>query len=1025
MNELKFTCLLFVLVTAAVLLPSVSLHGANAVIPGTIDNICYHTRFFYNLPVEDFFYYLNDRLLYMENPAGPVTQGGARNQLLKLVRSHNLVKSEMAKTVKPGNKMISIDVANPKGLKKATSMGFILGFDLTANGKYKLSSRPLSDGADYSRFINLKLSSIEKQLNATHHFFFKLRETEIPVPWDFEFLETITGLKVDSSSFFETMINHKQFSLLLGVLYRLSSREIDYISGLDKSSPLAAWQKIYNDRKFLMGMFLLSSSLRASGENENRLLSLPGGPGAEPFWSRLAGVDYKSKPLEFLQQLATKEDGKLNYLFVLSTFLPQEKQNYMFTGPNAAKMEELYRTYSLSTRERLNATRFPGLRSPGFHTLFFALKMKDGKFDFPLGLKTWFKILKLKKDDVTPFTLLKVLTKKSGGVKTFTEIKKFISIYTKFYHRPELLTEETLYTLYHSYENYNVLVDFVEKLPIKKPETITKLFAWVWQLEKTGKKDKVLLTSAIQSILEIFSHAAKFTPERFDYDRLIDKLVELPHDRLDFYTGIFRFFKTELKLKTRKGKSRFGLIDFALTGIENRNLGADYTDYRFTIKNKFRKDIKEILTSQETCSFSGLMEMERLLNRLVTEDMTLSTAKSINRRLLELFQLVPHPDISKSAPKYLRERVIDYPRVRLYIELNSLNQKIKKDAPTIELKKIIDVIRKDYLVYHLNHYMLTLAYALNAKNPSLRVFLNPNMVRLHDFDDHNGRTAWNYSGVPSTGEYFSEYHLAGGLSRLNLTFSGKWQSHLFGRTPVFNSWHLRSVISNLMDFYPITRISRSTSYNALLVDFGMDLMLKARDKKVMKQNIIKQLGMITSGYHYRKAVGYLSGKSKNHRLFFSELRQLGESFFKKGKYLEYSNLEKQLRAFAAKPPATIESLDRQFGNIYYHTFGNLKPQHIKLFPQDVSSLFAEGWVSGEMFDEFKIKLSWHIYKKKVPPSLMSHALYAYFIRTVPRVLCQNHINDYFSTYFTFEVFNYSHLKNIIKKLKKEGYLKLK
>ncbi|MDQ1352282.1 MAG: hypothetical protein QG657_2588, partial [Acidobacteriota bacterium] len=59
------------------------------------------------------------------------------------------------------------------------------------------------------------------------------------------------------------------------------------------------------------------------------------------------------------------------------------------------------------------------------------------------------------------------------------EMQKFISLYNKFYYRPQLLTEEVLSLMYNNYDQYNVLVDYIEKIPIRKPETVIKLFTWV------------------------------------------------------------------------------------------------------------------------------------------------------------------------------------------------------------------------------------------------------------------------------------------------------------------------------------------------------------------------------------------------------------------------------------------------------------------------------------------------------------------------------------------------------------------
>jgi len=618
--------------------------------------------------------------------------------------------------------------------------------------------------------------------------------------------------------------------------------------------------------------------------------------------------------------------------------------------------------------------------------------------------------------------LTELLERSNKEKKTNEEMQKFVSLYTKFYHRPQLMTEDVLSRMYHNYEKYNIMVDFIEKIPIQKPGTAVKLLNQAENIDRMDKKEKAFYTSIFQSLLELFSHAAKYEPHRYDYDALIEKLVNIPFNHDLFYDKIFEFFKTELKIKPGKKD----LIDFILEGIDNQTMSIENTDYKFIIKDMYKKNIEEILQSQEACSLSTLLKINGLFDRVLSERENLPTANDIVNRISELFTQLPYAEISKEAPKRIRERVMAYSNERLNKDLKKLGEKINRIADASELESLIEKIKKNYLLPQLKDHLLTLAYAVNAKTPKLRVFLNPNMVRLHDFDDHKSQTAWNYCGTPSAADNLSSHHLSGGLSRLSLTFAAKWHDHLFSRNYILNSAHVQSVIINLLDLYPGPRIDQSLTYNALLVDFGLELLRKSRDDETIRKDLITELSVITAGYHYRKAVNYLTGESKDQDLFFTEIRQLGETFFKKRKYLEGSACKEQLEAFNQKPlSALLKEQEPWFGNIYYHTFGNLSPQQFHLFPQEVSTLFYPGWISGEMINEFKIKVGWHLHKKKMPSILLGQVLFSYFDKTVPRFFSQNHVNDYFSTYFLFKIFNNSHLRGILKKLQREGYLKLK
>lgn len=386
--------LLLVLLMCLFIFPLYGDSEDKAVIPGDVTQISYYTNFFYNLPSEDFFYHLNERLLYMEKPDDRIMGSGLRNKLLRIVRWHNVIKKALRRYKRDKNNMIAINVTTPDGYKQALVILNLLGLRLekTPENQFRVAREPASGFSDYFQFTLLKAKIIEKQINKTKHFYFKLKEDQIPVPWRFAFLRLVTGQKIDSNTFFETLLKDERFSLLLGVLYRLSDREINYISRLAKSAPYAAWKQVYQDKQFLMGMFILSGALRVTGDEEVRWV-LPGGREADAFWNELAGKNCRTSPLEFLYQLATKNDGKLNYLYLFASFLPSETQKTLFTGPNAQKMMALYHRISLANKEKLNQDQFPELRDFNFYTLLYALQMEDREFHFPQGVEPWLKII--------------------------------------------------------------------------------------------------------------------------------------------------------------------------------------------------------------------------------------------------------------------------------------------------------------------------------------------------------------------------------------------------------------------------------------------------------------------------------------------------------------------------------------------------------------------------------------------------------------------------------------------------------
>lgn len=1019
--------------------------GETIIIPGDVNSISFYTKFFYNLPAVDFIYYLNDRFLFSEAPDGKISSGGLRDQLQKIVRVHNKIKDFIRDADQKDTNAITINLKSEDEFKQAQKLMNLLGLYLkrVKEDNFEIYVDDSAGCVDYYKFAMLDIDTLAKQLNKTKLLYFKLIESEISIPWDFHYIDEITGLDLDASSFFGALVENERLSLLLGILYRLSSREADFMDRLSETPRLQAWKQIYQDKEFLIGLYVLATALRV----EDNHLALPGGEAAGDFWSTIVGVDYKDSPFEFLEKLATREEGKINYLYLFSFYLPDNSRKALLFDYDPDKILALLPHIYLDKNEKIGMTNLPELRDFNFYTLLYALKVENGRVQFPGGIPAWLKAIK-KKDtgggaaDQNPgmfelFVELLESSKRSGG--RMNAMQKFISLYSKFQGRPQLLTEKVINTLYANYGRYNVLIDFMEKIPIQKPGTILKSFEWLKTFSGLNSKNSALFATIFQSLFEIFSQTAKYAPGQFDYDRLVTALIDIPMTKPLFADALFDYFAKELKIRPLKESIDRSFENFVLTGVENRPLHFNNMDYRYMAKELYRDLINEIRQSQEVSPLANFVEIIDTLDGIVKYDA--GKEPDIAERINEAFLLLPQPDISEDAPKQIRDRIISYSKSALENDIADFIKSIQSGAPKEKLQEMANNLKGEYLLPHLKDYLLSFAYALNAKNPGLRFFINPNLIRLHNFCSENGDTCWNFSGRPKSKmlekkgagffgstetETFSGFYLRGGLSRLNIVLADAWKDHLFGRNVIFNTSHVKAFITNLLDCYPVPVSEKYQAFSALLVDFGLELLQKARVNETLRQDVIKELGLVTTGYHYRSIIDYIDGKKNDYYLFFSELRALGERFFKQEKYLKEFSAAKELAAFYApdvnkKMPLEIDS----FGSIYYNTFGSLKPCKVDIFPQEVTNIFASGWSSGEMIDEFKVKVAYHTYKKGIPFYLAGEFLYQYLDKTSRKYYSQNHEKDYFSTYFIFDIFNNAYLNQILKNSQEKGYLRIK
>jgi hypothetical protein len=121
-------------------------------------------------------------------------------------------------------------------------------------------------------------------------------------------------------------------------------------------------------------------------------------------------------------------------------------------------------------------------------------------------------------------------------------------------------------TLYENYLEYNVLVDFIEKIPIKNPQTVLKLFFRAKSFKKLhiSKKGKETLAAIFQSLLELLAQKAKYAPDHYQYDRLAAELLQMPLSEESLYDDVFRFFARHLDIDLTPSEVDQSFWDFLL-----------------------------------------------------------------------------------------------------------------------------------------------------------------------------------------------------------------------------------------------------------------------------------------------------------------------------------------------------------------------------------------------------------------------------------------------------------------------------
>jgi hypothetical protein len=942
---------------------------------------------------------------------------------------------------------ISLDLKHPQESAVAKFVFKQMGLKLKkdAHHQYRLVEAflpPHLEINQYYQISGINTWGLEKVLNKTHRFDFQIEEFEADIPWSFDFLREITGLELTPVSFAEILTRDKRFQLLVGLLYRLSDREIDYINRLKPN--LNAWKKIYNDDRLLCGMFVLSHALRV----KNGQLVLPGAPHpkAAPFWNKLAGSDYLRHPFEFLEQLAVKDGGKLNYFYIFTFFLPGDTQKVVWCNFDDQKFQEIYRLVQLDKKEKIRGLDIPGLRDFGFFTLLYALKTRDGEIEFPGGLDAWAEAIGVKEtkkigsgNKISSFELLKYLLRTA---KKKDSLKRFIPIYCKFFHRPGILTPEVIRTLYENYLEYNVLVDFIEKIPIKNPQTVLKMFSRAASFKNL--KGKETATAVFQSLLELLAQKAKYAPNRFQYDALIEELLRMPLDEKSLYDAVFQFFARHLEIDLTPAEVDQSFWDFLLPA--DPEVVVHHQTYRLETSSLLKKHILLLFEKQSTTNLSLLVKINRLLDYFDSPSSSQSY-QEMGKQLFEAFRQLPLPEeIDEEKIKKIRGEVSPlsrrniplereplpetYSTAKLFRNLNRLLAKKAKQAPQPRIDAVIQKIKADCLLQELKNFLLTSIYAVTIKNSQLPVFLHPNLTWHHDFSPYGGTNPWNHSAVSQRRRMVAGYHLEGGLSRLSITLAYPYSEHIFGKASGYEPIQGVPVIVNILDLFPYPLLNRGQEYAGLLIKFSEELLEKSRENPGLRETLKNELMTMTAGYQYRTIIEQMEnpdpkGKSPASLLYFSQLLRLGEGLFNEGTAVEEFSQKQQLEAF--REPAlhrAVQDESNQLGSIYYHTFGTLKPYRYSLFPSPLSLLFASRWTSAEMIDELKVKVAYLSYLNQMPAQLMGCMAYR-FLLTAADLFFHGSRIDYHRIYYMHSVFNYLYLHQIYNIMREQGILRLK
>lgn len=1005
--------------------------------PGKQSELNHFVTYNYGVSGEDLLFHLNEILLFEEMPTylqiEEYVARGIKKDYLKarmrkyvireLRRSRRMTFTHRIREIFNQDRMIrnyiiskagsvdremTFDLNTRNGQLGASELLLHLGLKLIMdhNGKFRVLEY-YTDNFRVNQYYKLQGYHewrLDREINKSRRFTFKLNECELDIPFEFNFLTAATGLILTRNNFAHMLVNDRRLQMFTGILYRLSPVEIEFISSLAPNH--AIWKKIFSDDHLLSGMFLLSHALRV----KNNRFRLPGGEKSTAFWQQLTGAHPFENPSEFLQTLAAKDNGKLNYFYVMGFFLPGEIQNQLFAGYDTAGFNDIYHLVRLKKREKVTkGLNIPQLDDSSFFSMLFAFQVRDGNIYFPGGISCWADALGVK--DISFRGILKHLL---SARKKKSAIHRFTSIYTKFIDRPELLTPAVLDAMFQRFDDYNVILDYIEMLPLKRPETVIKLLNWAASFESVpgvdpmnqrnlslerlkerliGNQGKRSLSVAVfQSLLAILARGAQTLPGRYDYDRLMEALTAIPIQvEGQTYDGIIQFLDKQCGLDVDRLEAGHSMTRFLLNGIHNPVIRLHDESYTLDARSVMTSELKKVMEKQQTCSLASLARISELLDIFASGR---PAGPGLLRALRKACQALPLIHAEETHLTNLVERLID--------------QNQKKSHPS-KILSTVRTIKDEVLLGQLKHFLVTAVYALATGSSNLRIFYNPNFSKLHDFTYHHGITPWNTCSKSLGDLREILYHVEGGLSRVHIVLAEPFGEQLFRLKMEEYSNQTAPIIYNNLNLFPLTRLTQGHAFLGQLVQRGADALQMVEQQPGAGEETKDRFAAITAGYPYRKIMEKLNGKLPTYYPTFKLLKRFGEH---------------QLMAQDASALENIPPDTHQLGPVLFKTFGRLKPYCFSMFPQALSQLFTSGIIGGEMNNEFKIKAAYVSWKRSNPPQLLGFLAYRY-LAYASLYYSQKYENDFYKTYYMYDIYNHLYLDRIIKTLKHIGVLKIK
>lgn len=860
------------------------------------------------------------------------------------------------------------------------------------------------------------------------------KEIEIIIPVDYvlvpiplSIIEKMTRPSYNISKNFLSMIAENiNLSFMILSLYNLDPTTINIIDKFHSNSKLSSWRRLLLSSEIAgWAFYKISPYLQANSETIYTPLS-------REYINGTIGLYFNE--YSFIKNWMSNSDGKLAY-FMRSLFEFNPDLIPIIFNPKKEKIDKdinlLYYSISLPSIEKLSS--FYDLKQlDGFPELARSLKIKDEDIYFPGGYQNW--LLAIKSSNI-PKNRQELLTEASKEVSNidyitfFKELSKYkieanefeysginilFYVYNFFVHKPELATKENIILLFRNYPYFPELLSFIDTIRFNEPSLLTNLIFHMHELEKYPNSFYEPNMMIFQSTLGLFSILSlNNNIKTEEINSIFSSFLDIPLDNYRKYgLNFVNWFCSSLFTNhTCQDISSSSILDILLANIPNDKINLGNVNYIYGAKNKKKMDMLLVMNSQK------IPEPELLISaaHLINEKSKLLTEKDIANHKKQLEQ---YAFDNKDSTHPINKAVSS-----LISFINSLDTKqTLPDDVFISFNKMLGC------------YLLSINYAYWLSNPNNPAYKDEQFVAKHDIEKLKTTILIKYpwkntklvSQDPKKGMYIQG---SVALLPVYLAYLHMLNEPFPPNTRILNSELSKWIIySSLIPSWNLID-DNANSFVANLYLLGIDI-INSLNSKSLTSSDLNLLKKIVGKPRLNRILNCLNKSANDNKLNCQPILNYfaPSDLFFIGKYYIDNNIK--FNAASYKTLMNIKKNDPQI-DIKISQFGYSAPSiigtsllSIDMLPsyEKLERYYTHAPIAQRFFDH-KIKISYLLYKLKLPSSLLYDLWYKNSLYILSH-LYQNYIDDWEPLIELAETTNKQMINRWLQELKAQGTLEL-